>query len=85
MTRRRTAVSAVPVSKRALIARINRKLRPNYEMLRRPCSPRWVDDLGDYYVIDVRAKGITKKYVDLEEFGRELGVLYDYERLVADD
>jgi hypothetical protein len=72
----------VPVSERALVQRINRKLWKESEVLKaaRP-NTRAVQDLGRYYVIDDRNR-VVRQHCDLEEMGRELGVLAAYERLV---
>ena len=71
----------VPVSERALIARINRKLRADDEMLKTTRSKRAEFDLGRYYVIDVRGPNIVHDHIDLEDYGRELEVLKPYEAL----
>jgi hypothetical protein len=75
----------VPVSERALFARINRALAKDGEGLRR-CrrnSRAW-PELGDYYVINVNKNWITGKQIDLEGYGRELKVLADFEELSED-
>jgi hypothetical protein len=74
----------VAVSRRALIQRINRKLRDSDRMLKATRGERARVDVGDYYVIDVRVNGIVEKDVDLEETARDLGVLTAYERLVEE-
>jgi hypothetical protein len=60
----------VPVTTRALVQRINRKLRPEYRHLH-ACrrNSRWWHDLGDYYVtctyrnqiVDIRSGRVTVK------------------------
>jgi hypothetical protein len=40
-------------------------------------------DLGDFYRIDTRINGIVETDVDLEAFGRKLGVLAAWEALVT--
>jgi hypothetical protein len=69
----------IPVSRRALIQRINRKL-PGYKTLK---TTRGLNGtgLGRHYIIDEYNNSITR--VDPEKLGRELGVLRGYER-VAD-
>jgi hypothetical protein len=74
----------VPVSERALVARINRKLREHGEMgelLRKNASQRWWSDLGDYYVVDIRGNYIVNRHVDLESFAKECGCLKPWEAL----
>jgi len=38
-------------------------------------------DLGDYYVIDISRNRVVNKHVDLEDLGRQLEVLKDWEEL----
>jgi hypothetical protein len=71
--------SKMPVSARAVIQRINRKLRPDREKLRVTRSDLWRQDVGDYYVIDCAKNWITQKHVDPEELGRRLQVLQPWE------
>ena len=77
---RKTAIR-IPVSERALIQRINRKLKTDGEQLKKCRSDRWRGELGDYFILDVTRNAILHKDVDLEEWGRELGVLGLAERL----
>jgi hypothetical protein len=74
--------SKVPVTERALMARINRKLSHDDEVLKK-CRPdsQWYHDLGDYYGVDLRRNAVVYQHRGLEEFGRELGVLRDFEEL----
>ena len=71
----------VPVTIRALIQRINRKLsqQPNPQRLM-AARGRAQDTLGHYYTVG--AAGVVNVNVDLEQFGRELGVLEQWEELV---
>ena len=69
------------VSTRAVVQRINRKLAPDMEMLRKSRSVRSVLDVGEYYVINWRINGVMQKNVDVESLARELGVLKDWEKL----
>jgi hypothetical protein len=78
----------VGVSERALIARINRQLKPNGQQLKqarghRDNAGRWYEDmnLGRYYIIDLRRNMVMHHHVDLEAAGRELEVLAGWEKL----
>lgn len=71
----------VPISGRALIQRINRKLKLEDQVLRAARGERARMDLGEYYIIDVRHNFVLFKDIGLKELGRELGVLAKYERL----
>lgn len=73
--------SKVPVTSRALLQRINRRLRQEGEKV---CAyrggPSWTQ-LGDYYRIDVSRNFLCEGHVDLEKLGRSVGVLRLYEAL----
>jgi hypothetical protein len=68
------------LSESAIISRINRALRTQGEVLRR-CreSSRGFQELGRFYVVNER-NFICQKDVDLDELGRELGVLRPNEK-----
>jgi hypothetical protein len=67
---------------RALLQRINRKLKKEGEML---CAARrWTPDLGNYYAVDLRGNYITAANVDPESWGREMGVLRPWEAVEQD-
>ena len=70
----------VPVSERALTQRINRRLAEKEETLRK-CSEKskWWNDLGDYYIVDLRTNGMIARHVDIEALGRDLGCLKPWE------
>lgn len=73
------------VSERALFARINRKIYDDDLVLRRcPATRRDHHNLGDYYLVNWRISGVAGKYIDLEDYGREVGALRDYEELAED-
>ena len=73
----------VPVSERALVQRINRKLTKDDEQLHatRP-GTRAEFDLGRYYVRDFRCPNIVRMHVDIEDLARELEVLQPWEEMV---
>ena len=71
----------MPVSMRAVIQRINRKLKPDLEMLKATRGERMRREFGDYYVIDFRRNFVTHTRVDPEEMARDLGVLKEWETL----
>lgn len=71
----------IPVSSRALVQRINRKLRIDDEVLKKTRPNSVWNELGDYYILDFNRNRITAKDVDIEELGRELGVLHPQEEL----
>jgi hypothetical protein len=70
------------ITEGALLARINRKLRHELEMVKRcPPSSRYYSELGHYYKVDCQHNVITEKHVDVEALGRELSVLQPYETI----
>jgi len=74
----------VPVTERALFARVDRTLRKRGEMLRRSRvgSTRALLDVGRYYVLDVDRGAVVGHNINLEKYARELGVMQDFESLV---
>jgi hypothetical protein len=76
-----TTATKVPVTTRALIQRINRKLSSEMMQLKTTRGERWRNDLGDYYIIDVNKNIVVRAHLDLEELSRELGCLSPWEKL----
>ena len=67
------------VSEDALVRRIKSKLKREGVTLRQcPRRDRRFEDIGDYFLVDA-AGTITGTNVDLEELGRESGVLNNWE------
>ena len=80
MSKHTVATTKAPVTERALVQRINRALALRGERLRAGRG-RSVDDLGDYFVVDVDRRAVVGKDITLEEYGRDLGVLQPWERV----
>jgi hypothetical protein len=78
-----TKTSKVPVTLRAVIQRINRKLAADDEVLKTLRGDRWRGDLGDYYIVNINRNSVTAQHVDPEELGRELGVVRGFEQVEA--
>lgn len=85
-------LTRVAVSERAVVQRINRKLRAVYEEdgidlheLKKNRGARAIQELGDYYVLDCRANFVIEDHVDPEDYARELGVLAPFESVHARD
>ena len=69
-----------PVSMRALIQRINRKLRPDHQRLQ--CArPRAASSVGKYFITDFNRNWIVGQRVNPEALGRELGALAEWEHV----
>ena len=71
----------VSVGRKALLARINRKLKPDLRTVRTLRGNRSRREVGDYYEVDLNRNAIVAMHVDLEDYARELGVLTEWERL----
>lgn len=69
------------ISERALIARINRKLAHDGEKLRKSRGMQAYTNLGDYYTVDIKTNTLRRWFIDIEEFGREVGVMHRNETL----
>jgi hypothetical protein len=68
------------VSTRAVLQRINRKLQPQYEQVRK-ARGRLANEpgFGEYYQVDFNHNRIVDGNVDIEELARELEVLHQWE------
>ena len=72
----------------ALVKRINRKLKPGGERLHRSRAyyaqgqgPYYDHNFGEFYIIDETQNVLVGSNVDIEGYGRELGVLTEQEQL----
>lgn len=73
-------LAKVPVTARALLQRVNRKLAPSQQILKAAMG-RERDSLGDYYVVDIKSSGVRESGVDLAALARRLGVMREWETL----
>ncbi len=76
-------MKTVPVSRRALIQRINRKLKPDLKWLKITRGAAAERDFGRYYVLDYNHNRVVEHHVDVAELAAELKCLSAWER--ADD
>ncbi len=69
------------ITEDALYKRINRKLKKDTwaQALKRARGERARHDLGDYYTLDISRNIVTDTRVNLEDLGKELGVLSPHE------
>ena len=72
----------VPVTEKALYQRINRKLQEQGSALKRARASAETA-LGAYFVVDVQGNYVTQHHIDIEDFGREIGALAEWESLQA--
>ena len=70
----------VPVTERALIQRINRKLHAGGAKLRTAQGLAEIH-MGRFYTVSFRKNRVLQQHVDLEAFGRKLGALADFEHM----
>lgn len=74
----------VPVSERAVLARINRKLAKSGEQIRKcraDSGPHAT--LGDYYCVNTKGNFVVYGDAELDRIGRLLGVLRPFEELAV--
>ncbi len=68
------------ITERALLTRINRQLIKEMQQVRKcRINTSGHGELGDFYAVDLNCNTVTAKHVDLETWGRELGVLAGFE------
>jgi hypothetical protein len=85
VARRMSGTGKVGITARALLRRINRRLEEHGEVLKKnhphPTDRgAWrISGVGEFYVIDLEKGRITRRDVDLERLGREVGALAPYE------
>ena len=70
----------VPVSTRALLQRVNRRLAGDGEVLKIARTAKVAAAVGQFFI--VRGNRVAREHVDPEALARELGVLADFERVV---
>jgi hypothetical protein len=80
-----TKKQTIPVTERALIQRINRKLRQDGEVMKVARGAQAESQHGRYYTIDLHRNYLIHDHLDPETVGREIGVLAEYEHMVRDD
>jgi len=71
----------VPVSTKALLQRINRKLAHDTQVLKKVRSARVVQRVGRYYIVDTYNNLLLHTHCVPEVIGREKGVLAAWERV----
>lgn len=83
MPKASSKVAKVPVTERALIQRINRRIHDDDLIVKKSRSARMVQDCGEYYVLDWRLNGVILTEIDLEDYAREVGALQPFEELAV--
>jgi hypothetical protein len=80
---RKTKAVQVAVTERALLQRIDRKLKQqaNPEKLCTARNDRQAEEFGRYFTVEPGSGGVALANIDLEQLGRKLGVLKSWERV----
>jgi hypothetical protein len=76
---------SAPVSTRALVQRVNRKLVPEGRRLKKPRTARGRSDLGEFFIVDVSLGAIVQANVDPEALARGLGALQPWEKVAKEE
>jgi len=71
----------VPVTRRALLQRINRRLKEDQQVVKAARGDHAQQDVGEFYRLDYARNAVVEQHVDLEALGRKLKVLAPFERL----
>ena len=74
-----TTTKTVPVTRRAVMQRVNRKLGQRNEALRAWRTSSNEYSVGDLYHLDFAANAVLDVNVNLEPFAREVGALQPWE------
>jgi hypothetical protein len=74
----------VLVSERTILARINRQLRKEGEVMRKTRPGRAQGDLGRYYVLDSGRNLLVWHHVNIDPWARERGILRPEEVLTPE-
>jgi hypothetical protein len=69
----------VPVTERALIQRVNRKLAASGQLLKKTRGEAAEETIGAYYVLDTRRNTVVLSRVNLVALAQKLGVLQKWE------
>jgi hypothetical protein len=75
------SIQRVPITLRALTARINRHLAGQGQALKRSRGMTASTALGDHYLVDLARNQVAVMHVDIERLARDLGVLAGWEEL----
>ena len=72
----------IPVTRRALMQRLNRKLRHDGKRIDASRTQQMRDQYGDFHMVDFTRNQLIEWHIKPEEMARELGVLKPYEQIV---
>jgi hypothetical protein len=72
------------ISKRALIARINRRLAADGRALKATRTEADRESMGDFFIVELERGRIVEAKVDLVARAKELDILKPYEQVTED-
>jgi hypothetical protein len=72
----------VPVTMRALVQRINRKLKPDLQQLKATRGDRQQLDWGHFYIMDYRNNWVKQGHINAVALAKELECLHPWEMVV---
>jgi len=75
----------IPVSERALLQRINRKLLDENRKVIKTRGALAIAKVGEYHEIDTRLSALIGRDINLELYGRKLGVLAQWEQITKEE
>jgi hypothetical protein len=73
----------VPITLRALLQRINRRLAERGQVLKKARGEAERAHAGDYYIVDTNRAILIETHVDPEALGRKLDTLRSWESVVG--
>lgn len=74
--------TGAPVSERALLARVNRRLAGEGRMLKVARGEAARREMGTYFLVDFGENAVVNKNVSLAKLGHKMGLLRPWERMV---
>lgn len=74
----------IGVTARSIIQRLNRRLAPDQMIKSNRRSDRLTEQMGVYYVLDVKQKRVAQRNVDLVQLAKKLGVMDPWEELTEE-
>lgn len=81
-------MTKVPITKRALIQRMNRILAKDDLKIFASRGARMIQEYGDYHMVNISKNHMAGRFIQndsqLEEYARELNAIAEWEHLASD-
>jgi hypothetical protein len=71
----------ISIERRALLARINRRLKARGEQMFRTRGQKAAKEIGPWYIVSLEKRLVADSRLELETCARRLGALSEWERL----